>query len=88
LSEVNASESDDSQDDGSIDPDSELDSYSDEDADVDEDGMIGAPTGRVRGSARALVVEATMARAMPAADSASVADDLDNQLRQRARSSQ
>ena len=87
LSEVSASESDDSRDDGNIDPDSELDLYSDEDADVDEDGMIGAPTGRVRGSEVASVVEATMARAMPAADSASVADDLDNQLRQRARSS-
>jgi hypothetical protein len=88
LSEVDVSESDESQDDGNIAQDSDMDSYSDEDANVDEDGMIGAPTGRVRGSARASAVEATMARTMPAAGSASVSDDSDNQLRQRARSSQ
>jgi hypothetical protein len=90
LSEISVSESDDSQADSNSDPDSDLDSYSDsdDDANVDEDGMIGAPTGRVRGSKRASVVEAVIARTMPAAGSASVAEDSDSQLRQRSRSSQ
>jgi hypothetical protein len=90
LSKISVSESDDSQADSNSDTDSDLDSYShsDDDANVDEDGMIGAPTGRVRGSKRASFLEAARARTMPAAGSVSVAEDSDSQLRQRSRSSQ